>query len=140
MYWTRAVDAQEARDDAEQVYYEALVSEFDDGRYAALLKADAALSIDVSLPGTVVVAHRYAQQDRVLVKGEPRYLGRAPLREARLAPGSYSSVEAHGLSRRALSDSSPPRAAREDLGEPLHRRRDRRALHLRARRRLLVGR
>src|SRR5262249_13803508 len=89
LYWSRAVEADAKRSMAQQIYYEALVTEFDDGRYAALMKADAALSVDASLPGAVVVAHPYTEKDRVLVKGEPRYLGRAPLNEARLAPGSY---------------------------------------------------
>ncbi|HVY46862.1 MAG TPA: SUMF1/EgtB/PvdO family nonheme iron enzyme [Minicystis sp.] len=89
LYWSRAIEAAAQQSVAQQVYYEALVTEFDDGRYAALMKADAALSVTASLPGAVVVAHPIVERDRVLVKGEPRYLGRAPLREARLAPGNY---------------------------------------------------
>ena len=37
-----------------RVYYEALVSEFDVGRYAALLRADATLSLDTTPPGAIV--------------------------------------------------------------------------------------
>ena len=58
-----------------RVYYEALVSEFDVGRYSALLRADAVLSIDSNPPGAVVIAQLYAEKDRVLVPMEPRILG-----------------------------------------------------------------
>src|SRR5262249_21490571 len=69
-----------------------LVSEFDVGKYAALLKADAALSVDSNPSGAAVLAYRYVEKDRVLVATEERYLGRTPLREARLNPGSYLIV------------------------------------------------
>ena len=92
LYWSRAVRADEERRPAQRVYYEALVSEFDVGKYAALLKADAALSIESNPSGAAVLAYRYVEKDRVLVASEERYLGRTPLREARLNPGSYLIV------------------------------------------------
>ena len=92
LYWTRAREAEAERRPALRVYYEALVSEFDVGRYSALLRADAMLSIDSSPPGAVVTAHLYAQKDRVLVPVEQRILGRTPIVEARLTPGSYLLV------------------------------------------------
>jgi eukaryotic-like serine/threonine-protein kinase len=95
LYWSRAIEAEQERRPALQVYYEALVSEYDVGRYAALIKADGAVSIDSGIPGAVVMAYRYTEQDRVLVPGEQRYLGRTPLREARLPPGSYLLVLKH---------------------------------------------
>ena len=95
LYWSRAVDAENKRASAQQVYYETLVTEFDVGQYAAQLRADATLSIETSLPGAIAVAHKYVERDRVLVKGEPRYLGLSPLREARVAPGSYLVVVKH---------------------------------------------
>jgi serine/threonine-protein kinase len=92
LYWTRAREAEAERRPALRVYYEALVSEFDVGRYSALLRADAMLSIDSSPPGAVVTAHLYAQKDRVLVPVEQRIIGRTPIVEARLPPGSYLLV------------------------------------------------
>jgi serine/threonine-protein kinase len=89
LYWSRAVRADEERRPAQRVYYEALVSEFDVGKYAALLKADAALSINSNPSGAAVLAYRYVEKDRILVASDERYLGRTPLREARLNPGSY---------------------------------------------------
>ena len=95
LYWSRAIEAEQERRPALQVYYEALVSEYDVGRYAALIKADGAVSVDSGVPGAVVMAYRFTERDRVLVPGEQRYLGRTPLREARLPPGSYLLVLKH---------------------------------------------
>ncbi len=95
LYWSRAIEAEQERRHALQVYYEALVSEYDVGRYATLLKADAAVSIDSAVPGAVVMAYRYTEHDRVLIPGEQRYLGRTPLREVHLPPGSYVLVLKH---------------------------------------------
>ncbi|AKT43395.1 protein kinase domain-containing protein [Chondromyces crocatus] len=92
LYWKRAQRADEERRQAERIYYEALVSEFDVGTYAALLKADAAISIDTWPSGAAVLAYRYVEKDRVLVASDERYLGRTPLRDARLSPGSYLFV------------------------------------------------
>ena len=104
LYWLRAVQADQDRQQAARVYYEALVSEFDVGRYAALLKADAALSIESNPPGAAVLAYRYVEKDRVLVAGEEQFLGRTPLVEARLAPGSYLII----LNRAGYRDTRYP--------------------------------
>ncbi|MFO0758548.1 MAG: bifunctional serine/threonine-protein kinase/formylglycine-generating enzyme family protein [Byssovorax sp.] len=95
LYWSRATEAAAERRPALQVYDEALVAEYDVGRYAAMLKADAMLSIESSAPGAVVMAYRYVEKDRVLIPTDQRYLGRTPLREVRLAPGSYLIVLRH---------------------------------------------
>jgi formylglycine-generating enzyme required for sulfatase activity len=92
LYWDRAREAEVERRPALKVYYEALVSEFDVGRYASLLRADAMISLDSSPPGAVVTAHLYTQRDRILVPQEGRVIGRTPIVEARLAPGSYLLV------------------------------------------------
>jgi serine/threonine-protein kinase len=39
-----------------------------------------------------VLAYRYVERDRVLVPGDERYLGRTPLKDVRLPPGSYLIV------------------------------------------------
>jgi serine/threonine-protein kinase len=92
LYWSRAVMADEERRQASRVYYEALVLEFDVGKYAALLRADAVLTVETNPPGARVLAYQYVEKDRVLVPSEERYLGRTPLREVRLNPGSYLLV------------------------------------------------
>jgi len=95
LYWARALEAEQERRQALQVYYEALVSEYDVGRYASLLKADAALSVESSVPGAVVLCYHYVEKDRVLGASEQRYLGRTPLHEVRLPPGSYLIILRH---------------------------------------------
>jgi len=90
LYWGRARVAEQERRPATQVYYEALVTDHDaGGTYAELLKADARLSLRSNPPGAHVIAQRYSERDHVLVPGEERYLGRTPLDDARLEPGSY---------------------------------------------------
>ena len=90
LYWSRARRADRERRGATRIYYEALVLEHDyDGKYAALIRADAQLSLTSSPSGAHVVAQRYVERDRVMVPGEERFLGRTPFQDARLEPGSY---------------------------------------------------
>jgi serine/threonine-protein kinase len=89
LYWARARQAEAQRQPAAQVYYEALLTEHDQGDFTALLRADARLSLCSNPSGAHVVAQRYSERDRVLVLGEERYLGRTPIHDARLEPGSY---------------------------------------------------
>ena len=89
LYWSRARAAEAERRPAQQVYYEALVTEHDVGTYTEILKADARLSLRSNPPGAHVRAYRYVEQGRVLVAEGERYLGRTPLVDARLSPGSY---------------------------------------------------
>jgi serine/threonine-protein kinase len=89
LYWSRARDAEDDRRPATQLYYEALVTEYDDGHYAAILGAGARLTLQSKPDGARVVAQRYVERDRVLVLGEARNLGCTPVVEAALDPGSY---------------------------------------------------
>ncbi|MFT3774884.1 MAG: bifunctional serine/threonine-protein kinase/formylglycine-generating enzyme family protein [Minicystis sp.] len=104
LYWERAREAEADRRPALKVYYEALVSEFDVGRYATLLRADASISIDSDPLGAVATAYLYEEHDRVLVPIEQRILGRTPVMEHRLPPGSYLIV----LRRAGYRDVSYP--------------------------------
>jgi serine/threonine-protein kinase len=89
LYWSRARFAEEARAAAELVHYEALVTEHDRGKYTAILRADATLSLRTNPSASHVIAQRFIERDRVLVPADERYLGRTPIRETRLEPGSY---------------------------------------------------
>jgi eukaryotic-like serine/threonine-protein kinase len=89
LYWAQAQQAVEERRSAIQVYYEALVAEHDQGTYAPLLRAEAALTLKSNPAGAHVIAQRYFEKDRVLVLAEERYLGITPINEARLPAGSY---------------------------------------------------
>jgi serine/threonine-protein kinase len=92
LYWGRARHAEAERRPAVQVYFEALVTDHDQGKYAALLRAEATVSIATNPAGANVVVYRYAERDRILVAEGERYLGRTPIAEVRLDPGSYLMV------------------------------------------------
>jgi len=95
LYWSLARKAEAERREPTRIYYESMVRDHDDGRYAALLAADARVSIASDPPGAEVVAYRYAEIDRVLRPVDARPLGPTPIREARFAPGSYLFVLRH---------------------------------------------
>lgn len=92
LYWSRSRVAESERLVAQQVYFEALVMEHDRGQYAALVRADASLSLRSNPRGAHVVAQRYMERDRLLVLADERYLGRTPLQDVRLEPGSWLLV------------------------------------------------
>lgn len=89
LYWARAREAEEEHRDAARIYYEALVLEHDDGTFAALLRAEGALSIESEPPGAQVRIQRYEERDRILVPGPERNLGRTPFYDVGLEPGRY---------------------------------------------------
>jgi eukaryotic-like serine/threonine-protein kinase len=89
LFWQSARSAEEERRPATQLYYEALVSEYDTGPYAAILGARARLSLRSNPSGARVVVQRYLERDRILVRGETIHLERTPVTLAELDPGSY---------------------------------------------------
>ena len=98
LYWKRARVAEDERRGAEQVYYEALVTEHDEGRYLAILRADARLTVRCNPPAASIFVQRYFERDRVLVLAEEVPLGQAPLTDVHLEPGSYvMTLRAHGF-------------------------------------------
>ena len=99
LYWSQAQRAEHERREPTRIYYESLVRDCDDGRYAAILSADARISLATTPPGAEVVAYRYVEHDRVLRAVEPRSLGTTPIREATLAPGSYLLIVRHASYR-----------------------------------------
>jgi eukaryotic-like serine/threonine-protein kinase len=89
LYWARARLAEEQRRPAVQVYYEQLVTDHDDGRYLAVMRSGARLSLATNPSGAHVLAQRYFEKDRGLVLADEQYLGVSPVSEAKLDPGSY---------------------------------------------------
>jgi serine/threonine protein kinase/formylglycine-generating enzyme required for sulfatase activity len=90
--WSLARRAEAERREPARIYYETLVLDHDDGRYAALLSAGARLSIATDPPGARVTAYRYVEIERVLRTVDERDLGVTPVVEALFAPGSYLLV------------------------------------------------
>ncbi len=95
LYWSQAREAETMRDEPRRIYYESMVRDHDGGRYAALLSADAHVSLTSDPPGAEVLAYRYVEVDRTLRPVEERHLGVTPVREARFAPGTYLLVLRH---------------------------------------------
>jgi len=89
LHWSQARRARAEHRDASQLYHEAMALKHDDGRYAAILGASALLSLETRPSGAEVVAQRLEPEDRRLRPGPEEPLGRTPLRELRLEPGSY---------------------------------------------------
>jgi eukaryotic-like serine/threonine-protein kinase len=89
LYWSLAEQAATERRKATQIYYEALVSDHDRGRYAAIMCAGASLSVESDPVGARVVIRRYEEDDRRLVPQTAQILGVTPLRAVQLSPGSY---------------------------------------------------
>ncbi|MCA9537448.1 MAG: SUMF1/EgtB/PvdO family nonheme iron enzyme [Myxococcales bacterium] len=83
------VDAERNRDPRAAARNEALLRIHDDGRHAAFLTGDGALTLVTDPPGAIVRVYRYRQQHRRLVPSYERSLGPTPLFEVRLSKGSY---------------------------------------------------
>ena len=88
LYFAQATRADLERRPAARIHYEALLSEHDDGRYAALLTAQATLQVDTVPSGAHVVARPFRPNQRLLMLGDAIDLGVTPLR-ARLEAGSW---------------------------------------------------
>ncbi|HEV8324440.1 MAG TPA: bifunctional serine/threonine-protein kinase/formylglycine-generating enzyme family protein [Myxococcota bacterium] len=89
LYWAQAREADAERREPARRYYEALLANFDDGRYARLLRATARLSLRTDPPGAEVTAQRLVERHRVLRPVEVRALGRTPLDLVPLEEGSW---------------------------------------------------
>ncbi len=126
LYFDQATKAERERRTAARVHYEALLVEHDDGRYAAVLTAQATLVIESKPPGARVIARPYAPNQRVLVLGEPIDLGPTPS-SARLGAGSWLLEMTHPgfgdvrhplmLRRGTHHTASVTMRARDDIGE-----------------------
>jgi len=95
LHWLRARQAEREHDAAAQAYHELIVSQHDaqsGGHYAALLRADARLSVRSNPPGALVTAYRWVERDRVQRLEDERVLGTTPLTEVSLPPGSHQLV------------------------------------------------
>lgn len=89
LYWRRLEDARARSDIADAVYFEALVRQYDDGRYTRLLDSPAGLELSTSPPGLTAVLERLGEVDRRLQPIDEQSLGVTPLEVAELEAGSY---------------------------------------------------
>jgi serine/threonine-protein kinase len=91
-YRRKSLDAERRGDERERSFTEAMMLEYDDGRYAPLVNAPARLSVSTDPPGAQVVLYRYAERTRRLWPVDERVLGTTPLQALTLEPGSYLLV------------------------------------------------
>jgi eukaryotic-like serine/threonine-protein kinase len=90
LYLSKVEDAEAVGDEPSRIYYESLVLEYDEGDYCRdILRAEAHLSLTTSLSGAKIMACRYTKRNRLLVTEPPQLLGRSPLNNVLLEPGSY---------------------------------------------------
>ncbi|HEV8322183.1 MAG TPA: SUMF1/EgtB/PvdO family nonheme iron enzyme [Myxococcota bacterium] len=89
LFLARFEDAEDRRAQTDAAYYRKLVERYDDGRWAARLRGDGALTLDSEPRGAEVVSARLEEVDRVLVARPRGALGRTPLREVPLPMGSW---------------------------------------------------
>ncbi len=85
----RLLDAERRADGDEAAYALTMIGRYDDGRHAALVKGDGSLALETDPPGAEAVLFRFSERDGVLVPGEERALGAAPLGPVPLPMGSY---------------------------------------------------
>ena len=89
LYWKRLEEARAAGSVVDAIYFEALVRQYDDGRFARLLDSPAGLELSSDPPGADVRLLRLEEVDRRLSATEERALGTTPLEVAELEEGSY---------------------------------------------------
>jgi len=88
-HYARFEAAEAARDEEGRLFHEARVREFDDGRYASLLRGAGTLTLRTDPPGAEVICERYEQRGLIWPRVERRVLGRTPLDRVPLEQGSY---------------------------------------------------
>jgi serine/threonine-protein kinase len=88
-YRGKLAEAELAGRAAEAVRFEVLLRAHDDGRHAAFLRGDGALTLVTDPPGAEVIAQRYVLRQRRLALDAPRALGATPLMDVPLPFGSY---------------------------------------------------
>ena len=89
VYRQRLVSAEQRGEAREAARLATLLEHHDGGRHQAWLRGDGAVTLLTDPPGADVIAQPYVERDRRLVPGEPRSLGRTPLRGVDLPRGSW---------------------------------------------------
>jgi serine/threonine-protein kinase len=96
LYWWKFQEAEQSGNEVDQIYFAAMVRQYDDGTYGASLDGSGSLYVETAPSGADVIIQRLVQQDRRLVEGSVVPLGRSPLRGVQLPMGSYTLTARHG--------------------------------------------
>ncbi len=89
LYWSRFKTAERRQDILDVIYFEALIRQYDDGTYTPLLEGHGTLTVATFPEGAEVFVQPLELRDRRQVPGEAHYVGRTPIRDARMAMGTY---------------------------------------------------
>jgi eukaryotic-like serine/threonine-protein kinase len=89
LYYDQMQRAQERRDELERIFFEELVKQFDDGALAATVLGEGSLSLNAPPRGASVKLALLEERERRLQPVKARVLGRTPVVDVKLTPGSY---------------------------------------------------
>lgn len=92
LYLEQLKQAEQQGDHSRIVFAESMVAQYHSGRHQAFLEGDGFLSVEAEPRGAEVWLYEYEEQERVLRPVRARRLGNAPVRDVRLARGSYLLV------------------------------------------------
>jgi serine/threonine-protein kinase len=91
--WKGRLGDAELRGDAPDTAYALeMIRRYDDGALAKVIAGDGSLTLVSEPKGAEVTLHRLVEREGILVPGEERRLGRAPVEAVDLAMGSYLCV------------------------------------------------
>lgn len=88
LYWSELRHAQERRDELNQIYFEGLVRQYDEGMLISSLRGKGFLSVDAPEGTTLSLETLKERHRRLVTVGHPRAL-EAPIAGLALATGSY---------------------------------------------------
>ena len=89
LWWSRFIDEERAGEKLAARQSRAMVELYDDGSFTDRLRGDGRLTLLTDPTGAEVWLQTYSEVDRVLLPGDSRCLGRAPLREVPVPMGSH---------------------------------------------------
>ena len=97
------LEAARSRDDpARAAYYRRMLSEYDDGRFAAVIADEGSLHAEIQPEGAQVWLWAFEEEARRWIPASPRNLGSAPVKLDRLPAGAYR-MTAQAVNRETLN-------------------------------------
>ncbi|HET6612879.1 MAG TPA: bifunctional serine/threonine-protein kinase/formylglycine-generating enzyme family protein [Kofleriaceae bacterium] len=95
LYWSELRHAQERRDDLNQIYFEGLVRQYDEGMLISSLRGKGFLSVEAPTGASLFLETLKERHRRLVTVGQPRALEQ-PVAGLALATGSYVLCAATG--------------------------------------------
>ena len=99
LYWSELQRARQRGDSLDQIAYEQLLREVDDGTFVRELQRDGVLEIAIGEHAGTVTLAPLVENNRLLLPGTPETLGERPVARRSLAAGRYVVTATHGAMR-----------------------------------------